>query len=238
MARKNVAPPSPEDVNDGQIPVRKPEGRNEPDLSFDPAELEAEAPAAPPEPAGRDPFDPAFLGLSQDFAGEAKVARQWEIVKVEKPSAGRVFRVHPTMCLSTMLLVLKEKNEVYMVAPTLRDTLADEPLCGLYRVFACVSREGTPFLWHVRLPGRDGKSHLAHQSALAIAINARERWTRMIWNSDAGHYVPTYDRKPPEQQQPPEWPDWAFRDWLERAFKGFTISSLDHPILKRLRLED
>jgi hypothetical protein len=30
----------------------------------------------------------------------------------------------------------------------------------------------------------------------------------------------------------------AFKDWLRLGFKNSTIASLDHPVLKRLRLED
>ena len=29
-----------------------------------------------------------------------------------------------------------------------------------------------------------------------------------------------------------------FRDWLELGFKGHVIDSPDHPVLRRLRLED
>src|SRR5579859_4139132 len=124
MARKNNLPGSGEDRNDDPL-LPDDNNENQPgdthnpdaapaDTSFDPAELEADAPDSP---LGRDPFDPAFLGLSQDFAAEANVGRKWDIIKVEKPSKARVFRVHPTMYLKTVLLVLKEDNETYLVLP-------------------------------------------------------------------------------------------------------------------------
>jgi hypothetical protein len=84
----------------------------------------------------------------------------------------------------------------------------------------------------------DGKWNVWHQSAWQIAEKAQTRWCRMQANRDAGHYVAEYDQRPPDKQQEPAWPDMPFRDWLELAFKGFTIDSLDHPILKRLRMED
>ncbi len=80
---------------DGASDAAEPEHVTEDELAFDPAELEAEAPAPPSTPAGRDPFDPAFLGLTQDFTAEAGVAKKWDLIKVEKPSKSRVFRVHP-----------------------------------------------------------------------------------------------------------------------------------------------
>jgi hypothetical protein len=209
-----------------------------PDSARAPAPQESDRPAVPTPPAGRDPFDPAVLGLSQDFTAEADVAKKWDLVKVEPPGKSRVFRVHPTLRLQTTLLVLKEDNERYLVLPELRQALADEPLCGNYTLFACVSKAGTPFLWPIQMAGKDGKVHLAHQSAKNIAEKATERWARMTWNRDAGHYVAEYDRRPPDQQQPPAWPDLALRDWLELAFRGFTVDSREHPVLKRLRLED
>jgi hypothetical protein len=196
-----------------------------------------EAPTSVP-PAPGDPYDPAYLGLSQDFAAEANVARKWDIIRVEKPTKSRVFRVHPTMRLKTMLLVLKEDNETYLVHTTLRQALAGESLCGNYTLLACVTKAGTPFLWSIRMADSDGKWNVWHQSAWQIAEKAQARWARMQANRDAGHFVAEYDQRPAEQQLQPAWPDLAFRDWLELAFRGFTIDSLEHPVLKRLRLED
>jgi hypothetical protein len=248
MARNKVLSSNDSGSNDEQFPPddQDTQNGNEPgdakepdetagDLDFDPAKLDA---GAPDIPLIRDPYDPAFLGLSQDFAAEASVVKKWDIIKVEKPSKSRVFRTHPTMRIKTMLLVLKEDNEIYLVAPELRQALADEPLCGYYTLFPCITKAGTPFIWHVRMRGRDGKWNIWHESAFTIAEKAVERWCRMQANQDAGYYVAEYDKKPPEQQRVPDWPDLKFRDWLELGFRGFTIDSLDHPVLKRLRMED
>jgi len=212
----------------------EPEGRT----NFDPEKLESDS--TPPEPPVRDPFDPTFLGLSQDFAASAGVEMKWDIIKVEKPSKSRVFRVHPgpKFRLKTVLLTLKEDNETYLVLPQLRSALAGEALCGLFTLFACVTKAGTPFLWPIRMADADGKWNIWHQSAWQIAEKAQVRWARMQANRDAGHYIAEYDQRQPERQHPPAWPDLELRDWLELAFKGFTIDSLEHPVLKRLRMED
>jgi hypothetical protein len=241
MARKNNSKPDddtplfPEDRGDGK--PQDGHGPEEPTehIDFDPAKLEVGGTAVPRD---RDMFDPAFLGLSQDFAAEANVAKKWDIIKVEKPAKSRVFRVHPTMRLKTMLLVLKEDNENYLIHPKLRHALSEESLCGNYTLLACVTKAGTPFLWPIRMADSDGKWNIWHQSGWQIAEKAQRSWARMQSNRDAGHYVAEYDQRPSEQQQPPAWPDLQFRDWLELAFRGFTIDSLDHPVLKRLRLED
>src|SRR5262245_30665833 len=224
MARKNNLPPADDQHNDNLSPpddsdegglgdAHEPDGPTE-EIDFNPAELEAHAPAAPPP---RDPFDPTFLGLSQDFAAEANVAKKWDIIKVEKPSKSRVFRVNPDpkFRLKTMLLTLKEDNETYLVHPQLRQALAGEALCGIFTLLACVSKAGTPFLWPIRMADPDGKWNIWHQSAWQIAEKAQHRWCRMQANRDAGHYVAEYDQRPLEQQQEPSWPDLAYRDWLE-----------------------
>jgi hypothetical protein len=238
MPRKQSVSPADPDVNGRTEPpgdAREPDGVTDTDTAFDPADLEEQgAPATP------DPFDPAYLGLSQDFPAEAGVARKWDIIKVEKPSKARVFRVHPDPAfrVKTVLLSLKEDNETYLVLPELRHALAGESTCGVYTLLACVTKAGTPFLWPIRMPDPDGKWNVWHQSAWQVAEKAQARWCRMQANRDAGHYVAEYDQRPPERQQPPDWPDLPFSEWLRLAFQGHAIDSLDHRVLKRLRLED
>jgi hypothetical protein len=240
MARKNNLPSDDENNNDQLPPTNDIGDAHEPEedrieADFDPAKLEVEGSAAP---EGPDLFDPAFLGLSQDFAAEAAVAKKWDIIKVEKPTKSRVFRVHPTFRIKTVLLVLKEENESYMVLPKLRRALAGEALCGDFTLLACVTKAGTPFLWPIRMQDKDGKWNIWHQSAWQIAERAQTRWARMQANRDAGHYVADYDQRPPDQQHSPAWPNLTFAEWLRLGFQGYTIDSLDHPVLKRLRLED
>ena len=122
--------------------------------------------------------------------------------------------------------------------PQLRQALAGESLCALCTLFACVSKGGTPFLWPIRMADSNGKWNIWHQSAWHIMEKARQRWTRMQANSDAGHYIASYDQRPQDEQQEPAWPNLKLRDWLELAFRGFTVDSLEHPVLKRLRMED
>jgi hypothetical protein len=204
---------------------------------FDARRFEAESPQAP---SGGNMLDPEFLGLNQDFAAESEVKKEWDIIRVEKPSKERVFRTHPDpkFRLKTVLLVLKEDSEQHIVLPQLRAALAGESTCGVYHLIACVSRTGTPFLWPIRAADPDGKWNIWHQSAFQIAEKAAHRWCRMQANREAGHYTAEYDQKPVGQRKDSVWPDLTFPQWLELAFRGHTIASLDHPVLKRLRLED
>jgi hypothetical protein len=221
--------PTPADTNDRPAPP--PDGGQ----ADDDARLDENA-----EVDQLDPYSPEALGLSQDFAAEAGVAKLWDVIKVQAPGKSRVFRVHsdPKFRMQTVLLVLKEDNEVYLVPRPMRKALAGESLCGVYTLFACVTKAGTPFLWPVHMAGPDGKWNVWHQSAYQIALKAQVRWARVQANRDAGHYVAEYDRRPPEQQQAPAFPDMTFSEWIKLAFQGHRIDTPDHPVLKHLRLED
>jgi hypothetical protein len=208
------------------------------DLSFDPAELEADVPTPPPTPAGQNIYDPAFLGLTQDFEESANTSGDLEEIKVEKPPKSRVFRVHPSFVVKTTLLELKEDSAIYLVHPDLVESLADEPTCGKYILFACVTKNGTPFLWPIKAADGSGKWNSWPKSAYDIALKARQRWCRIRAHREASRYVPEWDKKPPEQQAEPAWPDWEFTVWLTKAFKGCTIDSLDHQVLKQLQMRD
>jgi hypothetical protein len=218
----------------------KPEDNGEADeVPFDVGDLQPEAGQL--GASAGDLFDDvASLALSQDFAAAAGVKKKIDVIKVEKPSKSRVFRAHPdpAYCLKTLLLVLKDDNEVYLVAPRMRQALARESTCGPHALIACVSKGGAPFIWPVCMADADGKWNVWHESAWMIASHARQRWCRMQADRDAGNYVAEYDQRPEEDQQAPEWPDLPFNEWLRLAFRNAVIDSPEHPVLRRLRLED
>src|SRR5690349_14998764 len=69
-----------------------------------------------------DPFDPARLRLSQDFASNIGVKKALITVPDRKPDKQWFIRVHPSpeWRLDTILLELKEENEIYLVDPSIR----------------------------------------------------------------------------------------------------------------------
>ena len=61
-----------------------------------------------------------------------------------------------------------------------------------------------------------------------------ERWIRVTANMHLGAYeITEATAKMPD----PEWPAYTFHDLLKIGFRDRIISSLDHPVLKRLRGE-
>ena len=182
-----------------------------------------------------NPFNPEALRLSNDFGSVAGVKKLITTVPVRKPNKQDWFRVHPdeSYRMNLGVIELKDDQEVYAVAPGLHSELADqmEPVT----LYTCVQRQGTIFLWKVRLPSTDGKSHSAWDSAHGAAQRAMRKWTQMSWNASLGAYDVFEAAGIPDD---PKWPDEPFERLLETAFRGKLIDSLEHPVVRRLRGEN
>jgi hypothetical protein len=205
------------------------------DTSFDPASF-ASPNGTPPASTVPDPFDPAALRLSQDFAAGMGVKKALLTVPVRKPEKSWFVRVHPAdgYALQTAVVELKEDRETYLVAPALWPALAAESTFSPRALFTAINRQGVLFIWPVRLPGADGKVDAWSQSALEAAQKARKGWLRVAANMALGAYE-VWDAT--GELGEPEWPDKPFRGLLAIAFKGRFIDSLDHPVLRKLRGE-
>ena len=183
-----------------------------------------------------DPFDPAALRLSQDFAAQLGVQKVLLTVPVRKPDKTWFVRVHPAeeYRLQTAVIELKEERETYLVAPALWPELAGESTFSPRVLFTAVNRQGVHFIWPIRLPGPDGKVDGWSQSALEAAQRAQEKWVRVQSNMSLGAYeVSEAAANLPE----PKWPDKSLGELLKVGFKGRYIDSPDHPVLKKLRGE-
>ena len=133
-----------------------------------------------------------------------------------------------------MLLELKEERETYLMIPALYQQLEESERTGSYTatLYLCVNRQKVPFIWPVRLPGRDGRILEWHTSARAGAETAMLSWVRVVANRDAG----AYDVFKAELAfSEPVWPEHSFAELLKIAFKERVIREADHPVLQRLR---
>src|SRR5262245_16706130 len=95
-------------------------------------------PAAPP-----DPFDPARLRLSQDFAATVGVKKALLTVPVRKPDKAWFVHVHASddYRIETAVIELKEDREVYLVAPELWSALSTEATFGPRAFFTAITRQ-------------------------------------------------------------------------------------------------
>jgi hypothetical protein len=184
-----------------------------------------------------DPFDVASLRLPQDFASAVGVKKLITTIRVQKPSKEWFVRTHPDPAyrLQTAVLELKDGDrEVYLVAPDLWPELATEPTFSPRLLVFSITRQSIPFVWPIRLPGADGKIDDWSRSAMDAADHAKTRWVRVKSNMALGAYeIEVASGRLSE----PSWPDITFQAIIKIAFRDKMISTLDHPVLQKLRGE-
>jgi hypothetical protein len=178
-----------------------------------------------------DSFDPANLRLAPDFEA-VSIKRALTTIPVRKPGKQEFLRVHPEeeYRLETGLIELKEDREHYLVHPAMRAELVEDMVS--VRLYLAVSRGGAVFFWPVRLPGPDGRRNPWHESAERAAQLAAKDWVRISANMAAGSYD-TFIATATLAE--PEWPELSMNELLKLAFADRFITSIDHPIVKRLR---
>ena len=172
--------------------------------------------------------------VNQDYVGNAAVTQVITTVSARKPNKQDFFRVHPDPenRLDSLLLNLKEENEIYLVDPELYGELINE--IAPYRLYRYVNRQGVESLWPARLPGVDGKSMAWWDSAHEAAALAMQYWTRMTADMSLGAYRLF---KANGDLGGPTWSSNSFEELLEVAFKDRLIDSIEHPVISKLRGE-
>lgn len=221
---------------DGAVPDSRPEECDELVALVEPGDSgnDGEGPrktmlAADPAP---DPFDPASLRLSQDFASSIGVKKVLTTVPCRKPNRQEFVRVRPgeDWRLETGVFEDKMNREIYLVVKNLWDELTGEvyPAC----LFVATNRQGDVFLWPTKLPGADGRSNTWNDSALAAARMAESKWVRVAANMQAGMYD-VFEAA--SELSEPTWPELSFTEILKLCFKDRFIQNVDHPAIRALR---
>jgi hypothetical protein len=182
--------------------------------------------------ADEDAFDLSSLRLSQDFADDIGVKKVVTTIPVRKPDRQSFVRVHPDSSyrIQTALLELREDREVYLVERGLWSELAAEIVPKT--LYFAITRQGTPFIWSVRMPTEDGRLDQWNRSAHEAARIAMSRWVRVVSNMPAGAYD-VFEAGATFAD--PTWPDLSFQDVLRIAFKDRFIRTIDDPIVRRLQ---
>jgi hypothetical protein len=184
-------------------------------------------------PDGDAFWDPARLGLRQDFELEAGVKRVLT-VPVRKPGKQTFFRVHsdPAYRLTALLFEWKQDRENFLVDPTLIEYLSEDATPVV--LYTSIDRQDNLFIWPAKLSAPDGRIVEWYTSAHSIAELAMAKWVRMQANLDSG----CYEAFEASAKLPaPRWPNVTFNEILKAAFKDRIILDLDHPAIKKLRGE-
>jgi hypothetical protein len=181
-----------------------------------------------------NPFDPASLRLDQSFASDTVgVKKLLTTVPVRKPNRQEFVRVHPESVFRlTPTAIIEEKNdqETYLVTPNILPALEGE--YAIATLFTAISRQGTLFVWPVKLPNGEGRYNEWHRSAAEGAERAMEKWVRLTASKSLGAYEISEARG---ELSEPIWPDYAFEEILKIAFRDRLVDRADHPLLQRLQ---
>ena len=141
-------------------------------------------------------------------------------------------RVHPNPEYrdNFPIIELKDEREEYIVTAGLVPELAGEFV--IKTLYLAIKRQSTLFFWPVRLPPPDGKRMEWWRSAREAAELAMSGWVRVKANMNLG----AYDIYKAESTiSDPEWPEEGFWDLIRLAFRDHLITTIDHPVIKRLR---
>lgn len=180
-----------------------------------------------------DPFDPESLRVRG--LADLGVERVLTHVPVRKPRRTEFFRTHPDYVLDTLILERDDGSdrETYIVDPLVRDLVPQE--LRWVRLFVCINRRDTVFVWPAKLPREDNRRGEAWaKSALLAAEKAKKLWVRLYGDQDLGAYAILVA---PKDHGEPQWPDKTFRDLLELAFRDLRIDRPDHPAIRELNGE-
>lgn len=181
---------------------------------------------------GKEQFDLAKLRLSQDFETSLGSSKLITTIPVRKPDSQAFFRVHPDTDhrMETAVLEHRGDRETYLVDRSLWEDLRSEIVPKA--LYMGITRQGTPFIWPVRLPSSDGRLDNWNRSAHQAAGEAMKGWVRLASNRDLG----AYDVFVPQAHFPaPVWPSISFDDIIRIAFREHFIRDLEHPVIKMLQ---
>ena len=187
-------------------------------------------PAVPPQKKPR--IDLSAVRLPQDFASMAQIEQVLTSCPVRKPNKQEFIRTHDSAeeRIEVHMLELKEEREMYLVDPSLAVELSME--IKPYRLYRTINRQGTEFLWPVRLPDLDGKSMSWWDSAAQAAELAMTDWVRVSADMNLGAYRIA---KAATELSAPVWTSSTFQELVEVAFEKAYIDTPDHAVVQRLR---
>jgi hypothetical protein len=188
--------------------------------------------ASPTQPEIPDPFDLATLRINPSLLETAAVKKILKTVPSRRPNSQDFVRVRsePESYENFAMICLKEDREDYLVRPELVPELSREIVYKT--VYTAINRQGVIFLWPVRLPRADGRIDSWGRSDREAAEMAMSCWIRVTANTSLGAYE-TFAAQSVVAN--PVWPELSFHDLIKIAYRDRMITSLGHPVVKRLR---
>jgi hypothetical protein len=187
-----------------------------------------------------DPFDIAALRANPPVVGATESVMLG--ITVRKPKKDEFFRVNPDPEMTVDAFILEfeggnDRKADYFVPPFPGVQAACEQAGGqafkAVRLVVCMNKWGSMFVWAPRLP--DDRQQKWHTTALLGMEAAKTHWVRLQADMRASMYK--MDRAVADMGEP-QWPEGDLGSILKLAFGAdYTITSIDHPVLRELRGE-
>ena len=171
------------------------------------------------------------LRISQDFGGKVGTKKLVTTIPVRTHKKNEFVRVNPTM-LAMLVWTLVDEQLTFVVTNDIADSLPGVVVAK--ELVPTISRQGTLFLWPLRIPGEHGRVDNWLTSAKEAAVHAVHAWVRVQANMDLGAFE-MYEAMGAIPD--PEWPQLTMDEIVRIAVKGRVIDSLDHPVIQKLRGE-
>jgi hypothetical protein len=181
-----------------------------------------------------DPADTDMLSrlrISQDFGGKASTKKLVTTIPIRNPKKNEFVRVHPTM-RPMLVRTLLDEQLTFLVTKDVADSLPGVVVAK--ELVPTITRQGTLFLWPLRVPGENGRVDNWLTSAKEAAVHAVHTWVRVQANMDLSAFE-IYEALGAIPD--PEWPQLTMDEIVRIAAKGRVIDSLDHPVIQKLRGE-
>jgi hypothetical protein len=193
------------------------------------AETDAMSAWAPAVGSPMENFDFNTLRLPQDFDAHVGARPVLTSIEVRRPKGTEWVRTHPSPDFQRRLGLVEVPAGLYVIHQDLAPVLG-----GIVKprlLVAATTNNNVPILWPLREPAPDGRTDAYMTSENLAAARARNHWVRIVSNQHAR----AYDVFEATAQMPePEWPELDFNAWLQLAFSGRVIASLDHPLMRSL----
>jgi hypothetical protein len=189
------------------------------------------APQAEVSGATTDELDLMNCRAPQQFQ-DAETPEIITTVLVDKPSKKDFVRFHPGPDYRFVgaMLIDGSDDGWHLVTRSVAQALLDDIVVVILHLG--ITQSGRVFITPVQMPGADGHRNPWHESrAKAVAV-AETRWVRIIADKNFGGYRV---RDANGRLAEPIWPKESFNDLLKLAFRGRVISTLDHPVVRKLQ---
>jgi hypothetical protein len=173
--------------------------------------------------------DLSALRLTPDEAGQIGSEEVLAHVSVRKPTINEFVRVNPNpaMSLATSIFVDPERD-TYLVAPGLRNVLVAGVKAML--LVPAVNQRQLFFIWPIALGDGTGRRNAWHETSREAMELAKREWIKLVSDMAGGCYrIYRAKGKLPD----PVFPEKSLEELLRIAFRGRTIDSESHPVVKQ-----